>query len=110
MLNYLVRRLLLGAFTLLLITFIIYALIRNMPGTPLTMDLSVQRLDQKISDADLRRLERIYGLDKPWYIAYFQWMNNLTYGDFGRSFLEKRPVTEVIGKRVLPLGGASHRY
>ena len=37
MLNYLVRRLLLGTFTLLLISFLVYALIRNMPGTPLTL-------------------------------------------------------------------------
>lgn len=110
MLTYLVRRLLLGAITLVLITFIVFALIRHMPGTPLTMDLSVQRLDQKISEADLKRLERIYGLDKPWYIAYFQWAGNVVQGDFGRSFYYKRAVTKVVGRRVGPtllLSGSS---
>ena len=37
MINYIIRRLLLGALTLVLITFLIYALIRNIPGTPLTL-------------------------------------------------------------------------
>ena len=102
MLTYLVRRIFIGCITLLLITMLIYWLIRNMPGTPLTMDVAVQSADKAISDADLKRLERIYGLDKPWYTAYFQWTNNLLYLDMGRSFLEKRPVTTVIGKRIWP--------
>ena len=102
MLTYFVRRVLVGCITLFLITLLIYWLVRHMPGTPLTMDVAVQSADKRISDADLKRLERIYGLDKPWYIAYFQWINNLSYGDFGRSFSEKRPVAEVIGKRIGP--------
>lgn len=102
MLTYFVRRILIGCVTLLLITLLIYWLIRHMPGTPLTMDVAVQSADKRISDADLKRLERIYGLDKPWYTAYFQWMNNLTYGELGRSFLQKKPVAEVIGERVFP--------
>ena len=36
MFNYFVRRIALGLLTLLLISFLVYALIRNIPGTPLT--------------------------------------------------------------------------
>ena len=102
MLTYLARRIFIGCITLLLITMLIYWLVRHMPGTPLTMDLAVQSADQQISQADLKRLNRIYGLDKPWYSAYFQWLNNLAYLDFGRSFLQKRPVTTVISERIGP--------
>ncbi len=102
MLSYLVRRLCIGAITLLLITFMIYGLIRNMPGTPLTMDLAETDPSRQISDEDLQRLERIYGLDRHWSVAYFQWLGNLARLDMGRSFREKRPVTEVIGERVGP--------
>jgi len=38
MISYLIRRLALASLTLLLITFVVYALIRHMPGTPLTAD------------------------------------------------------------------------
>ena len=73
-----------------------------MPGTPLTMDMAEQNPDKKISDADLKRLNRIYGLDKPWHVAYFQWLGNVGNGDFGRSFKHKKPVTKIIGERVGP--------
>ena len=102
MLTYIVRRLLIGGLTLLLISLLIYWLIRHMPGTPLTMDVSVQSADKRISDAELKRLNRIYGLDQPWYIAYFRWLDNLSYGDLGRSFAQKKPVADVIGERIFP--------
>ncbi len=102
MLSYFVRRVCIGAITLLLITFMIYGLIRNMPGTPLTMDLAETDPSRQISDEDLERLERIYGLDRHWSVAYFQWLGNVARLDMGRSFREKRPVTEVIGERVGP--------
>lgn len=98
MLNYLVRRLLLGTLTLLLISFLVYALIRNMPGTPLALDL--EDASRKISQEDRDRLNKIYGLDKPWPVAYVQWMGNLAHGDLGRSISRKLPVTQLIGERV----------
>jgi len=102
MLTYLVRRVLIGCVTLFLISLLIYWLIRSMPGTPLTMDVAVQSADKRISEADLKRLNKIYGLDKPWYIAYFNWLDNLSFGDLGRSFAQKRPVATVIGERIGP--------
>ncbi|QDU87137.1 hypothetical protein Pla175_04930 [Pirellulimonas nuda] len=38
MLNYLIRRIAIALMTLLLVTFVVYALIRHIPGTPLTSD------------------------------------------------------------------------
>lgn len=102
MVNYLLRRLLIGFVTLVMITFVIFGLIRNMPGTPLTMDLAETDPSRQISGEDLERLERIYGLDKHWSVAYFQWLGNLARLDLGRSFREKRPVTTVIGERIAP--------
>jgi peptide/nickel transport system permease protein len=102
MLSYLIRRLFIGLFTLVLITFVIFALIRNMPGTPLTMDLAETDPSRQISEEELQRLEQIYGLDKHWSAAYVQWLGNLVQLDMGRSFREKRPVAEVIKERVGP--------
>jgi peptide/nickel transport system permease protein len=102
MASYLIRRLLYGLVTLLLITFVIFGLIRNMPGTPLTMDLAELDPSRQISEDDLKRLEQIYGLDKHWSLAYIQWLGNVARLDMGRSFREKRPVTEVIGERIGP--------
>ncbi len=102
MVNYLIRRLLIGFVTLAMITFVIFGLIRNMPGTPLTMDLAETDPSRQISPDELERLEKIYGLDKHWSVAYVQWLGNLMKLDFGRSFREKRPVSTVIGERIGP--------
>ena len=66
MVNYLIRRLLFGLATLLVITCAVYALVRHMPGTPLTLDMAEMSLDQQMSPSELRRLERQYHLDRPW--------------------------------------------
>ena len=65
MFNYLVRRVALGLVTLLLITFVIYALIRHIPGTPLTADPAMMNPSKMPSQADIKRWEKLYGLDKP---------------------------------------------
>ncbi|MSR59226.1 MAG: ABC transporter permease [Planctomycetaceae bacterium] len=102
MLNYLVRRLFIGALTLLLITFVIFALIRNIPGTPLTVAISETDPSRKLNPADLERISKTYGLDKPWQEAYVLWLGNVLKGDFGQSFSRKKPVTTIIAERIGP--------
>jgi peptide/nickel transport system permease protein len=111
MINYVIRRLALAVLTLVLISFIVYALIRNMPGTPLTLDQANMDPTKEISPEERSRLERQYGLDLPWYEAYFVWLGNVVQGDLGRSIPRNgRPVLELIGERVpytLMLSGTS---
>jgi peptide/nickel transport system permease protein len=102
MFHYLVRRSLLGLVTLLLITFVIFGLIRKMPGTPLTLALAEVDPSRRIREEDLKRMEKAYGLDKPWPVAYVHWLGNLTRLDLGRSISRKQPVTKLIGERVGP--------
>ncbi len=102
MLSYIVRRLGIGLITLTLITFIIYALIRNMPGSPVTQELSQLDPGKAISQEDYDRIMKSYGLDQPWYIAYGIWVKNVAVGDLGRSFSRKRPVTQLVLERVGP--------
>ncbi|MFO0872149.1 MAG: ABC transporter permease [Pirellulales bacterium] len=102
MINYVIRRLAIGLLTLLLITFVVYGLIRNMPGTPLTVDLAESSPDKQISADELKRRAEIYGLDKPWHVAYVHWLGNVLRGNLGRSIHEKQPVMRVIGPRIGP--------
>ena len=100
MANYILRRLLLGMLTLLLVSCLIYALIRAMPGSPLT--LNMEDPSRRIRPEDIAQMKRIYGLDKPWYGAYFAWLSNLSTGDLGNSFQTNKQVTAVIGERIGP--------
>jgi peptide/nickel transport system permease protein len=101
MFNYLARRVVLGLFTLLLVTFVVYALVRNIPGTPLTADPAMADPSRMLSEAEVARLEKLYGLDKPWYEAYFIWMRNVLRLDLGRAISHNNaPVTRLIAERV----------
>ena len=102
MFHYLIRRSLLGLLTLLLITFVIFGLIRSMPGTPLTLQLAEIDPSRRISEEDLERMKRTYGLDKPWPVAYVHWFGNVVRLDLGRSIARKQPVASLIAERVGP--------
>lgn len=101
MLNYLIRRLGIAVLTLWLVTFVVYGLIRHMPGTPLTTDPAMMDPTKQISPEELARLEKQYGLDKPWYVAYWHWMGNVVQLDFGKSIPKNnKPVLTLIGERA----------
>jgi peptide/nickel transport system permease protein len=101
MLHYLVRRILIGLLTLLLISFVVYALVRHIPGTPLTSDPAMMNPSKMPSPADIKRWNHLYGLDKPWYEAYFVWLRNVVRLDLGQSIPNNnRAVLSLIGERV----------
>src|SRR5688500_8232151 len=102
MLSYLIRRVLMGVLTLLLITFLIYGLLRNMPGSPLTVDMAQLDPNKSMTKAEQDRQRRIYGLDKHWTVAYTIWLSNLVKLDLGRSFAYKQDVAKIIGERIGP--------
>lgn len=74
MTNYLIRRLIQMAFVVLLATMAIYLLLNIAPGGPLSgLRLSADR-KQRVSEADIARLEAYLGLDKPLYLRYVAWL------------------------------------
>ncbi len=100
MVHYLIRRLLLAALTLLLISFLVYALIRKIPGTPLTVAQAAADPSLQMSKADQERLEKAYGLDKHWTLGYLDWISKVVRFDLGNSISRKEPVVRLIGQRV----------
>jgi peptide/nickel transport system permease protein len=102
MLNYIIYRLFQLVPLLLVISLLTFAIIELPPGDYLTSYIT--RLEQsgtKVSDEEVERLKREYGLDKPLYARYLWWIWKIVrYGDFGRSFDWGQPVTEVIGDRL----------
>ena len=89
---YLIRRLLIGALTLLLITLLIYVLIRAMPGDPLLVQLERMGPGQEFNQEDIERMRAAYGLDKPILVAYVEWLGKLVQLDLGTSLSRHLPV------------------
>ena len=79
------------------ITIISFAVIHLAPGKP--TDLMVQ-LNPKVDLEAREKLNEIYGLDKPLPEQYFNWLKKLVRFDFGRSFVDNRPVIDKIKERL----------
>ena len=93
--RYIVRRLLIAVPTLLVISFVIYAILALAPIDP----LSQFGADPRIPPEARENIRRALGLDQPWPIRYVKWMTAMFTGNFGVSFMSHSPVSELIKQR-----------
>ena len=97
-LRYLGKRLIYMVVVFMVISVIIFAIFRSVPGDPvlLFMNVEEQRLPPEVFDIVYNQIRARLGLDRPIHIQYFIWMGNMLQGDFGQSVHFSRPVSEVI--------------
>ena len=102
MLTYLGRRLLTMMLTLLAISALIFAIIQLPPGDYLSSHMAeLQAQGESVAGEKIEFLRRQYGLDRPMVEQYAVWVLGLLQGDLGYSFEYNRPVSEVVGARLL---------
>lgn len=94
MLKYIVKRILQMIPMLLVLSLVVFFMVRLIPGDPVTMMLG-QGAGKEAIAAETARL----GLDKPLWQQYFIWMGNLFHGDFGTSIFTHKPVLYEIQNR-----------
>ncbi|WHY88968.1 ABC transporter permease [Neobacillus novalis] len=91
MLTYTARRIFSLIPVLLGMTLIVFAIIHAIPGNPAQVILGQRATEQAIAE-----VTKQLGLDKPWYIQYFDYLNNLIHGDLGNSLRTRGPINEEI--------------
>ena len=90
MLRFITSRLWQSLLALLLIITATFFMMRFVPGGPFTAEKAVPK-------EILRNLEAHYGLDRPLYRQYFDYLGHLARGDFGPSFkYSNRTVNEIL--------------
>jgi peptide/nickel transport system permease protein len=94
---YLLRRILGAIPVLFLITIISFGIMHLAPGKPTDAAMA---MNPKASLEARQRMEKLYGLDQPLAVQYQRWLGRMVRWDFGRSFLDDRPVTEKITERL----------
>lgn len=97
MLAYTVRKFLFSVVVLFFASVAIFALV-NLGPDPLTE----LRNNPRISQDDVQRITRIYGLDESMPERYLIWAGGLLRGDLGYSVKLQSPVSELIIPRVWP--------
>ncbi|NTV28926.1 MAG: ABC transporter permease [Candidatus Omnitrophica bacterium] len=96
MLRFILKRLLIAALLLVVMSFLTFMLMRLTPGNY----LDTLRMDPQISKDTLAHYEKLYQLDKPAVVQYVHWLFNFVQGDFGYSFYYNIPVIRVIASRL----------
>src|SRR5438874_13716211 len=95
MLEFLVRRALISAITLVLISMIVFTGVRMIPGDPARVMAG--------TDADAAGLEEVrekYGLNDPLPIQYLRWVGLALRGDLGESIRTRTSVAWMVGKKL----------
>jgi microcin C transport system permease protein len=110
---YFIRRLILIIPTMLGLTLLVFGITRFVPGGP--MEQAMMRARQasmdggggsrgsghtELSEDQLKALKAYYGFDKPWPLAYLDWLGKVCVGDLGKSTRYNEPVSDLILERL----------
>jgi peptide/nickel transport system permease protein len=128
---FVVRRVAYMILTLVIISFISFALINAPPGNALSQKISqLQSQGAEVTGQQIEALKKAYGVDDSWWTKYEKWVTGIIHGDFGDSFSQGVPVSHLIWSRLglsialslgaliiawglsIPIGvySATHRY
>jgi microcin C transport system permease protein len=110
MLSYILKRIALMVPTLLGALTVTFVVIQFVPGGPIEQIMAQSRLNaggayKARGDTDAKQIEelkKLYGFDKPAHVRYFEMLKNFATFDLGRSFMQDRPVWDLI-KSKLPV-------
>jgi ABC-type dipeptide/oligopeptide/nickel transport system permease component len=88
--RYVFRRLALAVPTLVLVSLIVFTIMRCMPG-----DVVIRMVEGHAYAPTIAALRAELGLDRPAYLQYFEWIGGIVLrGDFGSSYWTRQPIWE----------------
>jgi peptide/nickel transport system permease protein len=95
MFTYIVRRVVQSIPVILGVVFIGFILQHLLPGGPAQAILGPKATPQKI-----QALDHLMGLDKPLLVQFWDWLDNLIHLNFGYSYIQNLPVSELIAQNL----------
>ncbi|HID66886.1 MAG TPA: ABC transporter permease [Roseibacterium sp.] len=94
MLSYILRRIFQSVLVLLVVGLVAFAMFRFV-GDPIDTMLGQERTAD-----DIEHLRDILGLNKPFFVQYWDFLVRAVQGDLGISYRQGRPVAEIIAERL----------
>ncbi len=94
MLAYIIRRVFQSIIVLLVVGLVAFSMF-TFVGDPID-----NMLGQERTQADIDRLRTQLGLDRPFIVQYWKFLENAVQGNFGISYRQGRPVSAIIAERA----------
>src|SRR5581483_729848 len=102
MFQYVVRRILIMIPTLIVISIVIFTIMKLPPGDYFTTYIETLRASgESVDQQKVEFLRQQYHFDDPAWRQYLYWAGGLIQGDLGYSFEHDLPVSAVVGDRLL---------
>jgi peptide/nickel transport system permease protein len=93
--QYVLRRVALAVPTLVLVSIIVFSMMRLMPG-----DLVTRMVEGHAYAPTIEALRKELGLDRPAHVQYFEWVGGIVLrGDFGDSYWTRQPIFDEFVRR-----------
>lgn len=93
---YIIRRVLIAIPTLLVISFVIFAILALAPGDPMSQFAANPNVPAEVRE----RIRESLGLNDPWLVRYGKWLVSMFRGEWGFSFASRVPVIGLIFQRL----------
>ncbi len=97
--KYAAKKLGLMLLTMLIVSFLAFLAFQIIPGDPTNTLLGSEATPERVA-----ALRAELGLDRPFFVRYFDWITNFVQGDFGKSYSYSMPVADMLqGKLTVTL-------
>jgi peptide/nickel transport system permease protein len=92
--TFIISRLIQSVVILIIVTIIVFVALHLLPGDPIYLIITKAQ-SQTLTASQLANLRHEYGLDKPLFLQYFNWVAGVFHGDFGTSITQHRSPLEI---------------
>jgi len=94
--EFVVKKIIAAIITIFAIVSVNFVIFRMAPGDPVRMMFK----DPRISGEQMQLIREKFGLDKPLWGQFIFYLKELSHGELGLSFWQRRPVREVIAEKI----------
>ena len=99
MFAYIVRRVILALIVIIMVTLIVFFVMRMLPGDPVMLYLSSSQNLDTMTPEQIQKVRQQYGLDNPLMVQYGSWLGGVLRGDLGTSISMQTKVTKLMADR-----------
>jgi peptide/nickel transport system permease protein len=96
---YIIRRLIQAFVVLILVTLIVFFVMRLLPGDPIQIYVAQTAEFEAMPQEKIDKLRAEFGLDKPIMVQYANWVAGIFQGDFGTSVFYHEDVGKLMRER-----------
>lgn len=93
--KYAVKKLGMMLLTMLIVSFLAFLAFQVIPGDPTNTILGTDATPEQVA-----ALRAQLGLDRPFFVRYFDWLFSFVRGDFGTSYSYSMPVADMLSGKL----------